>query len=73
MSYLRIISFLFLILNIFLTIYGTHFFIFVIVGIFFKRRFPKTKKKHKYGIIIPARNEEKVVGNLIKRINYRYL
>lgn len=68
MSYLRIISFLFLILNIFLTIYGTHFFIFVIVGIFFKRRFPKTKKKHKYGIIIPARNEEKVVGNLIKSI-----
>lgn len=38
------------------------------MGVFTKKKFPKTDKKLKYGLIIPARNEEKVVGNLIKSI-----
>ncbi len=38
------------------------------VGVFFTRKFPKAKKNHKYAICIPARNEEDVIGNLIKSI-----
>lgn len=50
-----------------------HFFIFAIVGIFSSKKYPESKEKLKYGIIIPARNEEAVVGGLInsiKRNNY---
>ncbi len=38
------------------------------VGVFFTRKFPKAKTNHKYAICIPARNEEDVIGNLIKSI-----
>ncbi len=29
----------------------------------------ESKKKHKFAVIIPARNEEKVIGNLLKSLN----
>ena len=40
-----------------------------IIGLFFTRKFPKAKKQHKYGIVIAARNEETVIGNLIDSIH----
>lgn len=40
-----------------------------IVSFFFTRRFKPAKKNHKYAILIPARNEEAVIGNLIDSIN----
>ena len=40
-----------------------------IIGFFFTRKFKEATKKHKYGIVIAARNEEKVIGNLIDSIN----
>ena len=40
-----------------------------IIGLFFTRKFRKAKKNHKYGIVISARNEETVIGNLIDSIN----
>ena len=39
-----------------------------IIGLFFTRKFAPAKKQHKYGVIIPGRNEEPVIGNLIKSI-----
>lgn len=57
------------------TLIGTLFSIFVyykvvyfIVGIFWTRKFSKAKIHHKYGIVIAARNEETVIGNLIDSI-----
>lgn len=41
---------------------------YILIGLFFTRKFKKTDKFHKYGIIIPARNEETVIGNLIDSI-----
>lgn len=43
--------------------------IYLIIGIFFTRKFKEAKKKHKYAILIAARNEEKVIGNLLSSIN----
>ena len=48
-----------------LTIYKTFY---LIIGTFFTRIFPKAKKNHKYAIVIAARNEEKVIGNLLDSI-----
>lgn len=49
-----------------LTIYKTFY---LILGTFFTRHFPKAKNNHKYAILIAARNEEKVIGNLLDSIN----
>lgn len=42
--------------------------IFMIIGLFFTRRFKPAKKQHKYAIVIAARNEETVIGNLLDSI-----
>ena len=42
--------------------------VYFFVGMFWTRKFKKTTNYHKYGIVIAARNEEKVIGNLIDSI-----
>ncbi len=42
--------------------------IYALVGFFATRKFPEARNKHKYAIMIAARNEEPVVGNLIASI-----
>lgn len=43
--------------------------LFIFIGLFWTRKFKPAKNKHKYGIVIAARNEETVIGNLIDSIN----
>ena len=42
--------------------------IYVVVGLFATRHFPKTERGHRYAILIAARNEAKVLGNLLESI-----
>lgn len=42
--------------------------IFVAVGLFKTKVFAKTEHMHKYAVLIPARNEETVIGNLLDSI-----
>jgi cellulose synthase/poly-beta-1,6-N-acetylglucosamine synthase-like glycosyltransferase len=42
--------------------------LYVIVGMFFTKHFAPAKKYHRYGIIIAARNEENVIGQLLDSI-----
>ena len=48
-----------------LVIYQVAYFI---IGLFFTRKFKETKNYHRYAIVIAARNEENVIGNLIDSI-----
>lgn len=41
---------------------------YTIIGFFATKKFPKAKKNHKYAILIPARNERDVIGNLLDSI-----
>ena len=41
---------------------------YTIIGFFATKKFPKAKKDHKYAILIPARNERDVIGNLLDSI-----
>jgi cellulose synthase/poly-beta-1,6-N-acetylglucosamine synthase-like glycosyltransferase len=41
---------------------------YIIVGLFKTRKFSPAKKQHKYAIMVAARNEEAVIGNLISSI-----
>ena len=68
MNYVNIINTIFGILIGLVGLLYIHFIIYAIVGIFKTKKYPKAKVQYKYGLIIPARNEEKVVGNLIKSI-----
>lgn len=42
--------------------------VFVAVGLFFTRKFPKASENHKYAVLVAARNEEKVLKGLIDSI-----
>ncbi len=42
--------------------------IYYIIGLFFTRKFKPAKKNHKYAILIAARNEKVVIGNLLDSI-----
>ncbi len=42
--------------------------VYAVLGLFFTRKFKPTDKLHKYAIVIPARNEETVIGNLLDSI-----
>ncbi|MBQ4527119.1 MAG: glycosyltransferase family 2 protein [Clostridia bacterium] len=43
--------------------------IYTIVGAITTRKFKPTNNKHKYAVLIAARNEEKVIGNLLDSLN----
>ena len=42
--------------------------VYKIIGVFFTRKFKKAKCNHKYAILVAARNEEAVIGNLIDSV-----
>lgn len=56
------------ILGLILSIVVIHKTFYWIIGMLFTRKFKHTKKYHKYAIMIAARNEENVIGNLIDSI-----
>lgn len=57
------------IIGIIISIITLHKVFYFIIGMFFTRKFKPAKKKHKYGIVIAARNEKFVIGNLLDSIN----
>ena len=57
------------IIGIILGILVFHKAFYFVIGMFFTRKFKKANTNHKYGICIAARNEEKVIGNLLDSIH----
>lgn len=57
------------IIGVILSVMVFHKAFYFVIGMFFTRKFKKAKTNHKYGICIAARNEEKVIGNLIDSIH----
>ena len=73
MAYLDIVNLIFSIITSIISVLGFYQVVFLLIGVFSRKKFKKSEKKHKYGIIICARNEEKVIANLldsIKKNNY---
>lgn len=57
--------------NIFLVLCGIAFAVQIIYVLFFwirPRKYPKAQKQHRFGIIIPARNEEEVIGDTVRTL-----
>lgn len=57
------------ILGIILSVVVIHKSFYFIIGMFFTRKFKPAKRKHKYAILIAARNEKYVIGNLLDSIH----
>ena len=60
-----------LICNILAGIIGTLYayrMIFFVIGVFRTKRFAPAQKKHRYAVLVAARNEETVIGNLLDSI-----
>lgn len=55
----------------FLGIWVFHTGFYRILGFFCTRKFKPTENKHKYAIVIAARNEESVIGNLLDSIDHQ--
>ena len=68
MNYLEIVNLVFQIIFGALSLLSIFYVIFAVVSVFKKKTFKESEIKGRYGIIIPARNEEKVIGNLIESI-----
>ena len=60
--------FLFTAIGMFMKILSIHDVPYMIIGLFCTRKFKPAKHNHKYAVLIPARNEEPVIGNLINSI-----
>ncbi|MBQ4634600.1 MAG: glycosyltransferase family 2 protein [Bacilli bacterium] len=57
------------IIGVILAIAVIHKAFYFVIGMFFTRKFKSAKKKHKYAILIAARNEKYVIGNLLDSIH----
>ena len=68
MNYADIVNLVFSIITTMLGLFYIHYFVFAFVGLFTKKTFPKAEEQKKYGIVVSARNEASVIGNLIKSI-----
>lgn len=68
MNYVSIVNLIFLIISTLVSIYLFHFFFFMVVGVFCKRKFPKVEEKCRYGILVSAKDEENVIPRLINSI-----
>lgn len=68
MTYIEIVNLLFTIVSTLLSLCTVYYVVFIVIGLFAYKKYPKAKEKHSYGILICARNEDKVIGNLIESI-----
>lgn len=59
---------IFNILGIIVSVLAIHKGFYYAIGLLFTRKFKESKNYHKYGIMIAARNEEAVIGNLLDSI-----
>ena len=68
MNYADVVRLVFSIITTVLGAILLHFIVYAIIGLFSKKTYPETEKKNRFGLIIPARNEESVVTGLIESI-----
>lgn len=57
-----------LILSVILAVMYSYRAVYVVIGLFRTRVFPTTKHRHRYAIVIAARNEQTVLGDLLDSI-----
>ena len=67
-TYIEGINLFYFIIFFILYLFLLHYAVLGVVGVFTRKTFPHAKHKNKFGLIIPARNEESVIATIIKSI-----
>ena len=67
-NYVNVVNMIFLGIFIFLSLLVVHFLLIAIAGLFCNKKYPQSNIKCRYGCIIPARNEENTITDLINSI-----
>lgn len=68
MNYTETVNMVFYIISCVIYVFFEHYIILGIAGVFNYRKYPHVDHKNKYGLIIPAKNEEAVINNLIQSV-----
>lgn len=68
MSYVTAVNLLFFVITGILWILFAHYVFFAFIGFFSYKKFPHTDHKNRYGLIVPAKNEEAVIATIINSI-----
>lgn len=68
MNYEQTVSLIFSVVTVLVALPAIHFTLFAVVGVFAYKKYPAAKNLRKFGIVIAARNEEKVIFDLVKSI-----
>ena len=69
MSQIDLFNVILTVISLFLSIFIVHYIFFGIVGLFKVKKFKRADRRLCYGVLISARNEEKVISDLICSIN----
>ena len=68
MNYVVIINIIFTIINVLFGLFIFHFVFFGISGLVHKKKYPVAEELCKYAVVVSCKDEEKVIGRLIKSI-----
>ncbi len=68
MNYMEIVDILCNTLLAILSVCYLPYVVFSVLGLLFKKKYPEQTEKLRYGVIIPARNEETVISDIIRSI-----
>lgn len=68
MNYVETVNSVFSIISSIIYFFFVHYTFLAIAGVFTYKRYPKAVHKNRYGLIIPAKNEEAVIANIINNV-----
>ena len=68
MNYTETINSVFSIISLIILLLFLHYVVIAIAGLFKYKKYPEVEHKNRFGLIIPAKNEETVVANLIQSV-----
>lgn len=68
MNFIESINYVFSIISLIIYILFLHYVLLALAGLFSYRKYPHVNRKNKFGLIVPAKNEERVIANLIKSV-----
>ena len=68
MTYTETINLIFSVISFVICLLFAHYIVFAVVGVFACKKYPHAEHKNRYGLIIPAKNEEAVIDALIQSV-----
>ena len=69
MTYTETVNLIFSVISVVICILFAHYIFLAAAGVFACKKYPHAERKNRFGMIVPAKNEEKVIAALIKSVH----